>query len=173
MSSANFIRFPGYLAEQPDVSTVNSRGLRTHPCGEPVLRTMVEDETPYICTDCGLNVKKFTTQLYINGFTPGNSSLLTSVCGMMVLITDLKFRKSSLFWDPRWTRADTASETNSFSCLQIAKGPQWSQSVWATISRSDFSWQYNSTILYYSNTLKKKSILFQVARTFKLKTFIL
>lgn len=52
--SVNFtIWLLGYLAEKSCVRSVYCRELRTHPCGELVLSVMVEDEMPWILTDCG------------------------------------------------------------------------------------------------------------------------
>lgn len=47
-----------YLTEQSYVRSVYSRWLRIHPCGEPVLSVMVEDEMPWNFTHCDVYVKK-------------------------------------------------------------------------------------------------------------------
>ncbi|KAF7642677.1 hypothetical protein LDENG_00253320 [Lucifuga dentata] len=97
VSSANFtIRLPGCLAEQSYVSSMYSRGLRTHPWGEPVFRVMGEDEMLWTLTVCGRCVRKSSTQLQREGVSPSSSSLLARVCRMMVLKAELKSRKSSL-----------------------------------------------------------------------------
>lgn len=60
-----------------------SRGLRTLPWGDPLLRMTGEDEMLQIVTDRDLFVKS-STHLHRDELSPSSDSLSVRVCGMIV-----------------------------------------------------------------------------------------
>ena len=66
-----------------------SRGLRTQPCGAPVLRMIVEEVLWPILTDCGLRVRMFRIQSQREVPRPRPQSLEMSFVGIMVLKAEL------------------------------------------------------------------------------------
>ena len=73
------------MAAQSYVYKEYSWGLRTQPCGAPVLRMIVEEVLLSILTDCGLWVRKFRIQSQRNVVRPRPQSLEMSLVGIMVL----------------------------------------------------------------------------------------
>ena len=71
-----------------------SRGMRTQPCGAPVLRVIMEVLLP-IPTDCGLWVRKFRIQSQREVPRPRPWSLEMSFVGIMVLKAELSMRYNS------------------------------------------------------------------------------
>ncbi|KAI3370764.1 hypothetical protein L3Q82_007108 [Scortum barcoo] len=93
--SANFtIWLVADLGTQSCVIRVNSRGLRTQPWGEPVLRVMTLEVFLLTRTDCGLSVRKSNSQLHRGVLKPRSPSLPTRCCGMIVLNAELKSRNN-------------------------------------------------------------------------------
>ena len=68
----------------------NSRGLRTQPCGAPVLRMIREEVLLPILTDCGLWVRKSRLQSQREEPSPRPWSLEMSFVGIMVLKAELQ-----------------------------------------------------------------------------------
>jgi len=66
-----------------------SKGLRTQPCGEPVLRMIVEEVLLSILTDCGLWIRKSRIQLQGEEPSPRPWSLEMSIVGILVLKAEL------------------------------------------------------------------------------------
>lgn len=77
---------------QFDVFRVKRRGLRTHPCAEPVLSVMLEQQCGPSLTDCGWSFKKFLIHRKVVE-RPRYSSFCTRVSGMMLLNAELKSEK--------------------------------------------------------------------------------
>lgn len=91
VSSANFmIWLLLKLTEQSCVSSVNGKGLSTHPYGDPVLYVVFLDVMLPTLTVCRLSVKKSMIQLHMSGSTPSNNNFSMSCCGNTVLKVELK-----------------------------------------------------------------------------------
>ena len=86
VSSANLMMvLVGWVGVQSWVYKEYSSGLSTQPCGEPVLRVMVEERWGPSFTVCGRFERKSFIQVQMEGERPSAVHLLTSMSGMIVL----------------------------------------------------------------------------------------
>lgn len=83
-------------------------GLRTQPCGAPVLKIMGWEVCVFILTTCGLLVRKLRIQLHIDVLNQITDSFPISVCGMIVLNAELKSVNSILTYEFLFSRCERA-----------------------------------------------------------------